>query len=612
MEKRFTFPAHDESGLLSQFHSEIIRPSPMFLEKTAAEHHPRVAEFVRNISKNPNKIYALVVALGCMESWGQNINGDSFPERGLAHEGAGYGYKTFELYAGVYPHHKNKGPEFRFGVVPISIYNSRMRRVELVIEIDIPLARQVGAQNIIAKIMDGGYPDLSMGARLPFDVCSICCPNWEKLWDMPIPEVLYRASLPPGHPDKLYGIAKKVEDYCEHLQGRMGTILPGGQMVTAINMYPKFFDISFVFIGADQTAKYLEKVAHRSHHFLPAAVLGEVDGVAPDVPEPRVKTSNVIKVSDIDKEIPAQSVKLIDKSLDLVPELVKHEPGIPNDTLREWGTKYPLRQILATLAHSGIILDPREFQYSSLCGEGSHEAAEELDDAGCVFTPPVRSDIPRGAMPLPASDFNPNIVKDVLPLLLARSFSAPAMARRIVIIKQGSAPFTKPRGLRKFGSYPARYAPFFNKLSAAYGAYRGSILNVTEFEKSARRNPYIGQIMGATENDVFTKHGGLLDTIGKAAEGVGEAVLAARGHMSTIPWQAFLALIPLTYIYASNLQARQQHGEALGVLQHFIANNPSLASAASFALSQYLHPSGIYGNIFKSFGIGETASAVLK
>jgi hypothetical protein len=82
--------------------------------------------------------------------------------------------------------------------------------------------------------------------------------------------------------------------------------------------------------------------------------------------------------------------------------------------------------------------------------------------------------------------------------------------------------------------------------------------------------------------------------------------------MGTIPWTAFLALIPLTYIYSANLRARQQHGEALGVLQNFIANNPSLASAASFALSQYLHPGGIYGNIFKSLGIGEAAGATLK
>ena len=40
----------------------------------------------------------------------------------------------------------------------------------------------------------------------------------------------------------------------------MGRILDDGRRIGVINTYPRFFDISFVFIGADKTAKVMMKL----------------------------------------------------------------------------------------------------------------------------------------------------------------------------------------------------------------------------------------------------------------------------------------------------------------------------------------------------------------
>ena len=48
-----------------------------------------------------------------------------------------------------------------------------------------------------------------------------------------------------------------------------GKILPDGRKVFVYNHYPRFFDISFVFIGADRTSFVLEKIASGAGAFVP-------------------------------------------------------------------------------------------------------------------------------------------------------------------------------------------------------------------------------------------------------------------------------------------------------------------------------------------------------
>jgi hypothetical protein len=228
------------------------------LEKTAAvmqaqsRLHPRVAEFVGRTQQTDSGIYVLVNAMGAGEYWGSNINGDLFPEKALINSppnweqlpvdemravGAtwNYGYPTF-MNAYPYKHHANKDPSRAFGRVEIAVWNPSMHRVELVVYLDRALCMQFDGYDIIQRIEQGGFPDVSMGCRVPFDVCTIC-----------------------GNQ------SKTRDDYCEHAGSMMNKILPDGRKVAVRNDTPRFFDISFVFIGADKTAKVMAKLAHKGN-----------------------------------------------------------------------------------------------------------------------------------------------------------------------------------------------------------------------------------------------------------------------------------------------------------------------------------------------------------
>lgn len=230
------------------------------LTKTAAldmrsKLHPTIQDFVRNLIPTPSGIYVLVNALGAGEYWGSNVNGDLFPEKALIHapsdwEGLmvrdpdqarlvgqqwDYGFPTF-MGAFPYKHHINKDPSRAFGRVELAVWNPKMHRVELVVYLDRALCKQFDAYDIIERIERGEFPDVSMGCRVPFDVCTIC-----------------------------ENRSKTRHDYCQHAATMMNKILPDGRKVAVRNDTPKFFDISFVFIGADKTAKVMAKLAQQEN-----------------------------------------------------------------------------------------------------------------------------------------------------------------------------------------------------------------------------------------------------------------------------------------------------------------------------------------------------------
>lgn len=212
--------------------------------------HPQIADFVKTVRPSKHGVYVMVNALGAGEIWGSNINGDFFPERELIHaptdwekysikqmKEAGkdweYGFPTF-MRAHPFKHHMNKDPSRAFGSVEIAVWNPKMRRVELVVYLDRELCKRFDAYDIIERIERGEFPDVSMGCKVPFDVCSIC---------------QHRSPKP--------------DDYCKHAKNMMNIILPDGRKVFVYNPRPRFFDISFVFIGADKTAKVMAKLASK-------------------------------------------------------------------------------------------------------------------------------------------------------------------------------------------------------------------------------------------------------------------------------------------------------------------------------------------------------------
>ena len=212
-------------------------PSGTDMEKTAGV-HPEILAYKQQLEPEPGKTYVHILALGAGDYYGANLNNDHFPWSGLQHDHTKtahpymHGHKTF-LNAHAFAHHVNKDPEKAYGDVLISVLNHKMKRVELIVAIDEEKCIRNGGQRTLEKIKAGEYPSTSMGCRVPFDVCSIC-----------------------GHK------AKYRSEYCDHMRNDAGKIMADGRKVFVYNPYPRFFDISFVFIGADRTSFVLEKVAH--------------------------------------------------------------------------------------------------------------------------------------------------------------------------------------------------------------------------------------------------------------------------------------------------------------------------------------------------------------
>jgi hypothetical protein len=243
---------------------------------------PEVEQYLCAIKKDPNKIHVLVNALGAGEYWSSNINGDHFPERSLIHKGQDYGYETF-YNAFPYKHHVNKDPAKSFGRVELSVWNDQMKRVELVVVIDRNLAQRLAAQDVVDKLDQGMFPDVSMGAKVPYDMCSKCL-DWgqyrkaQVTFDPGTHSSVGAAVLAFHRKNPIRGLSVTRHDYCEHLKGMLNKILPDGTKIYAINDYPKFFDISFVFIGADKTAKVMAKLASDNTGALPSWQVAEQMG----------------------------------------------------------------------------------------------------------------------------------------------------------------------------------------------------------------------------------------------------------------------------------------------------------------------------------------------
>ena len=254
---------------------------------------------------DPKYLYLHVIAMGSGEYYGPNKNGDYFPERALK-----LYHHTFEQNAKIFKEHNNKSDSPFYGKVVKSYYNPEMHRVELLLAVD-----KAKAPDIVTKVERGEVPEVSMGCRLPHDVCSIC-----------------------GNK------AAKKSEYCEHINTQLKKILPDGRQVFMLNLQPTFFDISFVFRRADKIALMLKKVANE---------FGGTSHIV-DIPE---------KLADIDKEIPAESVvKAFNEGVQRkLPELERVEGDLPTALLDLLALTKSIPDILTTCSAHGLPLKPKEF-----------------------------------------------------------------------------------------------------------------------------------------------------------------------------------------------------------------------------------------------------------
>jgi hypothetical protein len=264
IEKQVIFQGQTEAGIFAQalFGQGMDKTAEPLDYVDNWDTQDQIRSFIKQVTPRDRDQYCFVLvnALGAGEYYGSNINSDYFPWNALAHEGKDYGYKTF-LDAHAFQHHVNKDPSRAFGVPVLSLLNPRMKRVELIIKLDRDKAEAEGAGSIIKRIDNGEFPDVSMGCKVPYDVCSIC-----------------------NHK------SKTRSDYCQHmrppedLRGIYGPnkILADGRRIFVHNLHPRFFDISFVFIGADKTAKVMAKLAQKGEQLC----IGSVCALPTDTAEP--------------------------------------------------------------------------------------------------------------------------------------------------------------------------------------------------------------------------------------------------------------------------------------------------------------------------------------
>jgi len=396
----------------------IIPINSMYqLNKTASgSYSPELMKIILNMSRKPNRFYVVVNALGSDEVWGSNRNGDGFPAKGLSHKSLrtdmgtpeDYGYKTFEYYAKLFKHHMNKNHHPNFGEVIYSHWNPVIQRVELIVAID-----TITGKDIIDAIESDNIVSVSMGAKVKYDLCSICgnkAPTREK----------YCSHL------KNYMNEIVTSDLADRWSKETGKKILVGKRVYAINDYPRFFDISKVHVGADKTSYILGKAA--SHRPVLSVDAAEVYGVTDAMID---KLSQVGKHGEMDKNVGSESsdidgtvirenpVVAIAKKVDeKIQDTIAAEPEISNDTLDSI-SKLPLKTIFSTLLGLGIVPKPEEVQRIIIVKIGRSDIADELDRQNEIFD--YNDDSDPVDIDFSEDDFSDTLGKSLIPVLGQRS-----------------------------------------------------------------------------------------------------------------------------------------------------------------------------------------------
>lgn len=486
MIKVSTFLAESEFGLAAV---PLFGPADSAFEKVAsAGVLPEVLAYIDKLRPRNDAQYVLVNAMGAGEFFGSNINGDHFPEASLIHKPDDwtgnplldkdkakswpYGFPTF-YNAHPYAHHRNKDPSRAYGEVEFAAWNDHMKRVELVIRIDKDKCHLYGGVSVWDKCHLGQFPDVSMGSKVPYDTCSITL-DW-KLYREALATYRPRIHKHPGmavlefhkklkrkNGKGIRGVSITRNDYSEYTKKRMNQILPDGRKVFVWNDFPRFFDISFVFIGADKTAKVMIFIKRAGFiRAEPSALTAEKMGLRDFSDEPGVKTASVEdhilkraflkrateKSSEIEKEIvPSQFAGKA------VPVLTKCEPDIPEHILRAMSS-VPMKNSLSTTSGLGMLLRPREFNRLSLLRRGAEDTPDGDELEG--MTP---------------GDFMPALARILMPMMSQRSALAPYIERRVIIISE------KPRA--EVPGASSLSPDLLRKMGAAYNGYRRGVLNV--------------------------------------------------------------------------------------------------------------------------------------
>ncbi|MFW5895434.1 MAG: hypothetical protein ACOCT9_01690 [archaeon] len=516
IKKQIVFQSkHDECSM------EKISPNQdnSHLEKLASGRlSDEIKTYIKkNIEKNPNYVYVLVSALGSGEIWGPNINGDYFPEDQIKKS-----YKTFEDIGYVFTHHKNKDPEKSKGDILFAHWNPRMHRVELIVKID-----RRKAPKVANDIDNGKMWDVSMGCKVPYDICSIC-----------------------GHK------ARTENDYCKHIKNHRGDVLPDGRQVYMINMNPRFFDISFVYIGADRTAKSLMKIASKLNSSI----------------------EDLVKKSDIKKEIKGDIISKDAGHMAAIlmqefERLKPFEAPFPNELLNELAEK-PIGNILKSLITLGIVLKPHEFQRLYMINAG--EDPDKFEEKGIIIDPNAN-------LPKKEVDFKPfdgeleiEIIKKISPFIEKRSAIKSYLYPRLIkMANERRLERKEPERKRRFPSHKLA-VPGVLGASILYKKYLDEIpeYGAEGLDETIKEKPWmlplvtassIAAVKGLSANKKIREKTPERNPIQKTAGNLGGRIFKG---------------VPAAYL-ASNVAGR--FGEDKGKILNFIEEHPNLLAMLGVA-----------------------------
>ena len=301
-------------------------------------------EAIKELVRKPNHKYVLISGIGDGETWGSNRNADYFANSALLgvqghdekvnkEKGPRKRFETFED-AHFFHHHRNKiERDPHFGYVPKAIWNPKMRTVLLIVGVDAKKDPQTAHE-----IETGAVHAFSMGARLPYDRCSICNNK-----------------------------ATKRSDYCNHLRTMPNKILDDGRKVFSYNDKPNFFDISKVIKPAFEAGRTLMKVAHEFGSTILSADIAFDFGLMEDI-EP---SSTIQKIAAINERYPAHLIEGVTR-------VSATEKEIPQAALDELLKKNSTWQALwSSFAYQKIIPTPGEFAYLVLTRLGRNDVAAQ-------------------------------------------------------------------------------------------------------------------------------------------------------------------------------------------------------------------------------------------
>lgn len=484
----------------------LFGPADSFFEKVAsAELLPAVSNYIATLKPRNDSQYVLVNAMGAGEYYSSNINGDRFSEAALTHapddwkgvpavdaarsRNWAYGYPTFYR-AHVFPHHRNKDSTRALGFVELAAWNPHMKRVELVTRLDREPCLKYGGEGIWDKLKAGAYPDVSMGTKVPFDTCSITLDRklYQEAWDTyepgkhkhPGEAILeFHKKLKAKNGKGIPGVSITRADYSDYARTQMNHILPDGRKVWVDNDFPAFFDISYVFIGADKIAKAMLKIAdagRRVYGMMGSAELAEKLGAgesselekSAEAKEPgaRFLTEDEVRTRgrrELQKRAMEKEVIPNQFAGKAVPLLTSREKDLPSDVLQALASA-GLGRALATLTSLGMVLRPREFQRVVLVQRGKGGLADELESLNQLF--PKTDE--REDIELSDGDFSPGLAQLLAPFMEGRSAFGPHIEHRVVVI--AGTPADSPRKTSSHSS------DLLRKIGAAYNGYRDSLM----------------------------------------------------------------------------------------------------------------------------------------